>query len=149
MKREFLQSLTVGDMALPKEVIDTIMAENGRDIELAKQAGSQWEEKYNQAVEDHEKQVKALHLQHAVQTAVTKAGGRNLKAISALLDLESLESEEDLCTALDTAVDAIKQENGYLFHQTAVPYARGTGTSMPDRAPVSLADALRQRNENQ
>ena len=148
MKREFLQSVTVGDMTLPKEVIDAIMAENGRDIELAKQAGSQWEEKYNQAVLDHEKQVKALHLQNAVQAAVTKAGGRNLKAISALLDVESLESEEDLCSALDAAVDKLKQENGYLFHQTAAPYARGTGTSMPDRAPVSLADALRQRNHN-
>lgn len=33
MKREFLQNLKVGDQALPKEVIDAIMAENGRDIE--------------------------------------------------------------------------------------------------------------------
>lgn len=147
MKREFLQSLKVGDNALPKEIIDAIMAENGKDIELAKQSGQDWEEKYNRAVEDHEKQVKALHLQGALQTAVAKAGGRNLKAISALLDLESIEQAEDLPAALDTAVMALKQENGYLFHQTTVPYARGTGTAMPDSKPVSLADALRQRHE--
>ena len=36
MKREFLQNLKVGDQSLPKEVIDAIMAENGRDIEAAK-----------------------------------------------------------------------------------------------------------------
>lgn len=36
MKREFLQNLKVGEEALPKEVIDSIMAENGRDIEKAK-----------------------------------------------------------------------------------------------------------------
>ena len=36
MKREFLQGLLVGDMPLSKEVIDTIMAENGRDIESIK-----------------------------------------------------------------------------------------------------------------
>ena len=36
MKREFLQNLKVGEEALPKEVIDAIMAENGRDIEKAK-----------------------------------------------------------------------------------------------------------------
>lgn len=35
MKREFLQNLKVGEEALPKEVIDAIMAENGRDIEAA------------------------------------------------------------------------------------------------------------------
>ena len=36
MKREFLQNLKVGEEALPKEVIDAIMEENGRDIEAAK-----------------------------------------------------------------------------------------------------------------
>ena len=36
MKREFLQNLKVGDQPLSKEVIDQIMAENGRDIEAAK-----------------------------------------------------------------------------------------------------------------
>ena len=36
MKREFLQNFKVGDQPLPKEVIDAIMAENGRDIEAAK-----------------------------------------------------------------------------------------------------------------
>ncbi len=38
MKREFLQNLKVSEEALPKEVIDAIMAENGRDVEAAKAA---------------------------------------------------------------------------------------------------------------
>ena len=45
MKREFLQEFRVGEEALPKEVIDAIMAENGKDIEAAKAAGNTWEEK--------------------------------------------------------------------------------------------------------
>ena len=36
MKCEFLQNLKVGEEALPKEVIDAIMEENGRDITKAK-----------------------------------------------------------------------------------------------------------------
>ena len=36
MKTEFLKNFKVGDQELPKEVIDAIMAENGRDIEAAK-----------------------------------------------------------------------------------------------------------------
>ena len=43
MKREFLQNLKVGDQALPKEVIDAIMAENGRDIEDAKKPFADYE----------------------------------------------------------------------------------------------------------
>ena len=38
MKREFVQNFKVGDQPLPKEVIDAIMAENGRDIEAAERA---------------------------------------------------------------------------------------------------------------
>jgi hypothetical protein len=36
MKTEFLQNLKIGDQALSKEIIDAIMAENGKDIEAAK-----------------------------------------------------------------------------------------------------------------
>ena len=36
MKTEFLKNLKVGDQELPKEVIDAILAENGRDVEAAK-----------------------------------------------------------------------------------------------------------------
>lgn len=36
MKREFLQNLKIADQPLPKEIVDAIMEENGRDIEAAK-----------------------------------------------------------------------------------------------------------------
>ena len=36
MKREFLQNIKVGDQALPKEVIDSIMDEYGRGINAEK-----------------------------------------------------------------------------------------------------------------
>lgn len=36
MKREFLQNFTINGQPLPKETIDAIMAEHGRDIERAK-----------------------------------------------------------------------------------------------------------------
>ena len=36
MKAEFLQNFKVGDAPLPKEVIEAILAENGRDVEEAK-----------------------------------------------------------------------------------------------------------------
>lgn len=43
MKTEFLQNLKVGDQALPKEIIDAILAENGRDIENTKKPFSDYE----------------------------------------------------------------------------------------------------------
>lgn len=43
MKTEFLQNLKVGDQPLTKEVIDAILAENGRDVEAAKNAHADYD----------------------------------------------------------------------------------------------------------
>ena len=43
MKREFLQNFKVGDQPLPDEIINAIMAENGRDIEAAKKPFADYE----------------------------------------------------------------------------------------------------------
>ncbi len=43
MKREFLQNFKIGEQALPKEIIDSILDENGRDIEAAKKPFADYE----------------------------------------------------------------------------------------------------------
>lgn len=149
MKREFLQSIRLGEESLPKEVIDAIMAENGKDIELAKGAASQWEEKYNRAVSDHEKALAALRMEHTLEQAVAKAGGRNVKAITALMDMESITQKDDISAAVQEAVESLKQSDGYLFAPVAPAFAVGTGTSTPQTQPATLAGALRERFEKQ
>lgn len=149
MKREFLQNLKVGENSLPKEIIDAIMAQNGQDIESAKQSGRDWEEKYNQAVAQHAAQMRKVQLQAALETAVTKAGGRNQKAIAALLDLDSLENSEDLPAALEQALEQVRKDCGYLFESAVPPqYSPNTGVTAGGgfSGPVTLAGALRERN---
>ena len=141
MKREFLQNIRVGEESLPKEVIDAIMEENGRDI----QSGKVWKEKYEQAVADHEKQLQKVQFDYLLQQAITKAGGRNAKAITALLDAEALQADP---TCLEAALGKLKEDCGYLFEsgQTPVPYAPGTGTHQGSfAAPETLAGALKER----
>ena len=147
MKREFLQNLRVGDQSLTKEVIDAIMAENGRDI----QASRQWQEKYEQACAQHQKELAELKFGTVLTRCIDRAGGRNAKAISALLDLEALKVNEDPQTAIEAALEDLKRENGYLFAepQTPPPYARGTGAqvSAETNGPATLAGALREKYE--
>ena len=57
MKREFLQNFKVGEESLPKEVIDAIMAENGRDIQAAKDAAVKPYADY-QAIKDENQRLK-------------------------------------------------------------------------------------------
>ena len=157
MKREFLQGLQVGDVALTKEVIDAIMAENGKDIEAVKarfadaeNVAGAWEEKYNQALADHRQELADVVFGHNLEKAILAANGRNAKAITALLDVDALKSSENQQTALEEALQNLKQEGSYLFRtETPPPYARGTGGMTPDvnRSPATLAGALLEKFE--
>ena len=149
MKREFLQELRVGDAALPKEVVDAIMAENGKDIQNHKLSAQQWEEKYNRAVSDHAAQISQLQFDSYIREAVNAQRGRNLKAITALLDVQQLRQSDDPKSAVEQAVAKLKEESDYLFESqhTPAPYARGTGayTTQGEQYPCTLAGALKER----
>ena len=131
MKREFLQAL----MEMPKEVIDAIMAENGRDIQQLRTSCQEWEQKYH-----------AARLDSAVGQAIAKARGRNQKAITALLDLQALQQAEDLQAAAQQAVEKVKRECGYLF-DTLPGFAPGTGAVQlgAEEEPQTLAGALKEK----
>ena len=177
MKREFLLGLQVGEQALPKEIIDAIMAENGKDIqkvragfadyetlkeELTKlqqtarenqtdrESARAWEEKYNQAVAEHRKQIGALTFQNCLDAAIARSKGRSEKAIRALLDLDALQESEDQPAAIEAALAELKKSSGYLFeHEGAPHYARLTGAwqGSGENSPTTLAGALKERFE--
>ena len=174
MKRELLQNLKVGDTPLSKEVIDAIMEENGRDINGAKVAAVkpyadyedlkqqldllkqqttaegktavQWKQEFDAATREHEKNLRLMGFQHMLDTKIASLGGRNPKAICALLETDTLLQSEDPQQAMETALQKLKQTDGYLFGNPP-PYARGTGNRTPHTAPTDLAGALREKFE--
>ena len=145
MKREFLQNLMVGDQPLSKDVIDAIMEEHGKSLQKSKA----WQEKYEQAVAQHEAQLQQVVFEHRLETAIRAAKGRNAKAICALLDVEQLRQQDG--AAVDTALQQLKLQHGYLFEDDvkAPPYASATGTPVAHvgKAPATLAGALQERFE--
>ena len=168
MKREFLQGLRVGENSLPKEVIDAIMAENGRDIEGLKAryadyeelkqqlaqaetvAAKAWEEKLNNQVETHRREMSDLVFSHNLEKAILSSKGRNAKAITALLDVDTLKASENQTADLEEALKVLKQDCSYLFQsETPPPYARGTGANQPEttKSPATLAGALLEKFE--
>ena len=153
MKREFLQSLQVGDAPLPKEIIDAIMAENGKDIEAIKAHYADYDglkQQFDQQVETHRREMSDLIFGHNLENAIHSANGRNAKAITALLDIDALKASENQSAALEEALQTLKQECSYLFQaQTPPPYARDTGKQTPDthKGPANLAGALLEKFE--
>lgn len=167
MKREFLEGLN-----LEKDVIDQIMAENGKDIEAEKSkakaveadrdklkdqldtATSELEkfkdvkpEELQQTIADLQKQIKDKDDEYAareadrafresVSAAIKEAGGRNDKAVMALLDLDELKESKNQKDDIKAALDGLKKDNDYLFGSTE-PILNPTG---PTNNPKDTGD---------
>lgn len=151
MKTAFLKGL-----GLEKEVIDEIMAENGRDVEAEKtkakdlqtqldtanntikERDKQLEDLKNspdnpeelkkqiQQLQDdnkakdeaHQKEIKELKVNSALEKALTNAKAKNAKAVQALLDLgDDVELNEDgTIKGLDEKIKALKKSDAYMFN---------------------------------
>ena len=155
MTREFLENFKVGDQALPAEIIDAILAENGRDVaELDSVRGqlktaedglkafegvdvqdlqgkiTALQNDLKDAKDKHAAEVADMTFNHTLEAAITGAKGRNVKAIRALLDVDTLKASKNQAADIQTALDGLAKESAYLFDTGEVPppYAAGTGT---------------------
>ena len=72
MKRDFLKNFKVGDQMLPDEIVDAIMAENGRDIEAAKKPFADYDTVKNQ-LSEAQKTIKGFQDQGADIESVRKS----------------------------------------------------------------------------
>ncbi len=82
----------------------------------------------------HREALRRQAADHALTLAITQAGGRNRKAIRALVDEAAIAQAEDPQAAAQAAVAQLRRDSGYLFAQ-ALP-APGTGLLQLD-APVT------------
>ena len=121
MEKEFLLSFE----GLSEETVNAILEENAKEV-------SAWQDKCRKA-----------EFSNRLATAISAAGGRNHKAIAALLDTDTLLDADDAAVA--QAVEQVKGQCDYLFC-ASVPFASGTGAvQTPKEKNGSLADALRER----
>lgn len=179
MKTEFLQNFKIGDQALTKEIIDAILAENGRDIEAAKKPFADYEaikdrlktaedglkafanvdvsklqgeisrlkDALAQKDTDWQAKIDGMAFDGRIKDAVAAAKGRNVKAIAALLDIETLRNSKNQEADIKTALETLKKDNAYLFEADTPPgYASGTGTQqMGEKSTTTLAGALHEK----
>lgn len=73
----------------------------------------------------------------ALSSAITSAGGRNTKAVKAMLDLDALRASKDQSKDISSAIEAVKKSDGYLFgvdepHKNAVGRTGGDGSGNND-----------------
>ena len=139
MKTEFLKSL-----GLEQDVIDKIMAENGKDIEAHKAAATAKETELaaaNQTIKNLQETVKkfdgvdvaalnqqiselqakydtdisAAKLGSALDLALVAGKAKNPKLVKAALDMEKIKLDGDKVLGLDEQLESIRKSDPYLF----------------------------------
>ena len=108
----------------------------GDNEALQKQLG-ELQTKYKTDTEALQGKIKQNALNAALDLGITKAQGKNAKAIKALLDPSKLTLKDDgTVEGLDTALEALRKSDGYLFtveetHPKGTGYEPGAGGGAP------------------
>ena len=159
MKTDFLKGL-----GLEQEVIDKIMAENGKDIaaEKAKTTKAEGErdnykdqlaaatesldkfkdvdpaamrseiDKLNQQLKDKDAEYAAKEADRifsdTIKEAIKTAGGRNEKAVMAMLDMDALKASKNQSEDIKKALETVKESDAYLFG-TDEPFSNPVGAT--------------------
>lgn len=145
MKRKFLE-----DMGLTKEQVDSIMTENGNDIEAVKQERDTYKTQLETAQttlksfegvnvselngeiakltadlakkdQEYQKQLADRDFNDLLRTTAESYKPRNIKAVMPFLDIEKLKASKNQETDIKAALDAVKKDNGYLFQDVSIP----------------------------
>ena len=126
------------------EAQKTIKGLQDQDIEGVRKSAKEWEEKYNQAIADHQKQMADMAFDQSLDTAIAGIKGKNAKAIKALLDMEALKKSTNQDADIKAALEALKKDSGYLFEEAAKapPYAPGAGAGGVGGAVDGVAAAF-------
>ena len=122
-----------------KEASKTINGFKDLDVEGMKQEVENWKQKAQQAEKDAAAQVAAVKFDATLDAAITKAGGRNAKAVRAVLDMDALRQSKDAERDIASALDACAKEHEYLFRVNPPLYAAGTGSTRPARGDGNMA----------
>jgi hypothetical protein len=118
----------------------------GSNEDLTKQLGN-LQTKYKTDTEALQTKINQNALNAALDFGITKAKGKNTKAVKALLDPSKLSLKDDgTVDGLDAALDALKKSDSYLFEQVETkPEGTGfhSGTPNPDAPEAKqVADAF-------
>ena len=76
-------------------------------------------QKLNQQIADqkaqYERETAEREFSTSLSDAITKSGGKNAKAIAALMDLKTLRESKNQREDIDKAIEEVKKDNDYLF----------------------------------
>lgn len=79
------------------------------------------------SIEEYEAKIKANEFNYALDGALNNAKCKNVKALKALLDMDSIKYQDNKFEGLDDQLKALKESDSYLFEDVAPSNTGGVG----------------------
>lgn len=135
-----------------KKTLETQLAEAGKtiegfkamDVDAIRAEADNWKTKAEKAEQDAAARIAELEFNTLLDGTITAAKGKNAKAIRALLDVDTLKGSKNQTEDAKKALDALREESGYLFESAEVPppFAAGAGTAKVMTDPQSVGGEI-------
>ncbi len=134
-----------------KSQLDTATAEINKFKDMKPEEMQATIEKLQQDLKDKDDEYAAREadrvFRDTLKDAIKAAGGRNTKAVMALLDVKALKNSKDQMADIKKALDAAKESDGYLFganepiHNPVLPTG-GSGSGGDEMSAIRMAMGL-------
>lgn len=95
--------------------VETLKGFEGKDFDAITRDRDKWKKDYEDTVAAHQKEQEDREFNSVLEAAITDAKGKNAKAIMALMDLDKLRGSKNQEKDIKAALDAMRNESGYLF----------------------------------
>ena len=97
------------------DAVETLKGFEGKDFDAITRDRDKWKKDYEDTVAAHQKEQEDREFNSVLEAAITDAKGKNAKAIMALMDLDKLRGSKNQEKDIKAALDAMRNESGYLF----------------------------------
>ena len=113
-----------------KELLSSQHSED--DPDGPEQKLAELKQKYDKDTEALKTELKQAKFNGALDLALERSGAKNTKAVRALLDLDSLELDENGgLSGLSQQLESLRADNGFLFGRGAASTALAQGAAFP------------------
>lgn len=137
---------------------ETLKGFGGKDFDAITRERDEWKTKHEELVATHQREKDEQEFNDSLSAAISTAKGKNGKAISALLDLDALRGSKNRDKDIQTALEGLRAEHGYLFEDNGGnPYfdkggsggdRQHNGKQTPNLGSLSMAEYIAARKNH-
>lgn len=135
--------------------VETLKGFEGKDFDAITKDRDEWKRKHDEAQQKYQQEQEEREYNADLEAAATAAKCRDLKALTAHLDHETLRKSKNRKADMEAAINAQRTERAYLFEDNGgkpaftAPTGNGTSGGNPDALTVENIRAIKNPAERQ